>query len=526
MEFSFNNESLGLLKNIFSFFGTVNSDFLIETIDGRIFEKISANSQDLVGQNFTKISYWHPLSEQQEKKINDTILDSSNGIAYLNLDFKLNSREKMPVELFLQPVSDKRNNLQHIFFCGFDVTSRKIEQSPVSEEISKIYENEKKAREEAREANRAKDFFLAVVSHELRSPLNTILGWSKILLTKEINEATRRNALETIEKSARAQARLIDDLVDSSRIASGKLRLEFRRVNLFEILKTVYDLHKSAAENKNINLEFYFDKENILLFGDSSRLQQIFTNLVSNALKFTPKGGHIRIDAQTSENQVKVFVKDSGQGISPELLARIFGQSKQDDEKTPLNRSGLGLGLSTVKILSEKHNGTIQVESKGVNKGSIFTVVLPLFNDEEETSASQIVASKEISPLNGINILVVEDDADSREVLQLFLEQSGAIVKSAAAAAPAIEFLKNADKSLPDIIISDLAMPEEDGFSLLSRIRKLPVEKGGSIPAIALSAFASKTNKKQAYENGFQKYHTKPFEPDGIVRDILGLVNK
>ncbi len=405
---------------------------------------------------------------------------------------------------------------------------RKVTDKRVaSEELAKVYALEKKARDEAEEANRAKDFFLAIVSHELRSPLNTILGWTKILLTKEVKEDIQKNALETIEKSARSQAKLIDDLIDSARVASGKMRLELRQINLYEVLRTVYNSQKPLTEAKNVSLEFFSDDENIQVFGDSMRLQQVFTNLVSNALKFTSSGGSIRISAQTGNKAVKVMVKDDGQGISSELLPNIFKQFKQGDEKSSSDRSGLGLGLSIVKILSEKHNGQIQAESGGIGHGSTFTLTLPLcitdVEPEIEVTSSSV---KQDKLLRGIKILVVEDDPDSREVLQLFLEQSGAQVASAESASEAMNLLLESEQDLPDVIVSDLAMPNEDGYALIERIRKLPIEKGGAVPAVALSAFASANNKQQAFDVGFQKYHTKPFEPDGIVQDILQLVNK
>ena len=395
-----------------------------------------------------------------------------------------------------------------------------------NEELSKVYDREKKARSEAEEANRAKDFFLAVVSHELRSPLNAILGWSKILLTKKIDDATRRNALETIEKSARSQAKLIDDLVDSARVSSGKLRLELRPINLYEIVKTVYFAQRPTADTRKINLGFSADRESIQVFGDSIRLQQIFTNLLSNALKFTSEGGSIEINVRTGVNSVEVSVRDTGQGISAESLPNIFQQFQQGDNKTPRSQSGLGLGLSIVKILAEKHNGKIAVESEGIGRGSTFTVTLPLCGAEVDAPDENVkrITKKQGKPLHGVNILIVEDDTDSREVLQLFLEQSGATVKSAESSFQAMAILSESNGGLPDVIVSDLAMPDEDGYFLISRIRKLSDENGGKIPALALSAFASNDNKQKAFDSGFQKYHTKPFDPDGIIEDIRELL--
>lgn len=402
------------------------------------------------------------------------------------------------------------------------ITDKKL----ASEELSKVYAREKKARDEAEDANRAKDFFLAVVSHELRSPLNAILGWTKILLNKSLEEETRKKALETIEKSARSQAKLLDDLLDSSRVASGRLKLEFREINLFEIIKTVHNLQKPSADSKNIEIRINSNTEEIKVFGDAIRLQQVISNLLSNALKFTPEGGTIEIETIARAADVTLKVKDTGQGISEKTLPNIFLQFRQGDEASG-DKGGLGLGLSIAKILVEKHQGTIQAESAGIGHGSTFTVKLPLLaSDKSVTKAVPEEIPEEIKLLDGVKILIVEDEPDSREVLQLFLEQNGAQVKSTESAADAIRFLDTPENGLPDIILSDLAMPGQDGYSMLNQIRQNPEEKGRSVPAVALSAFSSIDNKQKAFESGFQKYHTKPFEPDGIIQDILQLIKK
>lgn len=400
------------------------------------------------------------------------------------------------------------------------ITDKKL----AGEELARVYEREKKARNEAVEANRAKDFFLAVVSHELRSPLNSILGWSKILLTKELDEERRINALETIEKSARMQAKIIDDLIDSSRVASGKLKLELRPVNICDILRSIYNIHKPAVEAKNIEFSFLTDCDDIQIFGDAHRLQQVFSNILSNALKFTESGGKIEIKLINHTEFIEVSIKDTGQGISPEALPIIFQQFSRGDEKTSGGSSGLGLGLSIAKILVEKHNGTIQAKSDGHGTGAEFIVKLPAYSNEEiqPKEITKAEADKE-QPLDNIKILIVEDDEDSREVLELFLQQCGAKVISAESAQTAMNLLESAKNDLPDVIISDLAMPIEDGYSLMKRIRRLPVNEGGEVPSMALSAFASSEDKEKAADAGFQMYHTKPFEPDELIEEIVEL---
>lgn len=400
------------------------------------------------------------------------------------------------------------------------ITDRKI----ADKELTKVYEREKKARDDAEEANRAKDFFLAFVSHELRSPLNAILGWTKILLTKQVDAETRQNALETIERSARSQSKLINDLVDSARVASGKLRLEFMPVNFYEVIKNVYNSYKPQAENKNINLTFSSNHENINIIGDSVRLQQIFTNLLSNSLKFTPENGNIDINVESQNEMVKVYIKDNGQGISRDALPQIFNQFSQGDADQH-DRTGLGLGLSIVKTLVEKHGGVVDAQSDGLGKGAVFSVTFPLSTTTIKPVKEKTNGIENSKPLKGKKILIVEDDPDSCEVLDLFLEQSGAEVVQSMSASEAMSTLKNLKGKLPDVIISDLGMSEEDGYSLMCRIRAMKSEEGGKIPAIALSAFTSQDNKKKAYEVGFQKYHTKPFEPDMLIEEVLELLN-
>jgi PAS domain S-box-containing protein len=404
---------------------------------------------------------------------------------------------------------------------------RKItEEKEAAAELERVYELEKKARDDSEVANRAKDFFLAFVSHELRSPLNAILGWSKILLTREVNDETRRKALETIEKSAQVQSKLINDLVDSARVASGKLRLEYRQLNLVDVARSSFEAQKPMAESHQLNYTFESEEDQVVILGDSGRLQQIFNNLLSNAIKFTPPGGEVGVKVTGTSESVKVIVYDNGHGIEPKALPNIFKQFAQGTGEHSRRSGGLGLGLSIVNILVGKHGGKVWAESEGLGMGSRFIVALPLsesgaIQDIAPEARSESVSDKKT--LNGVNVLVVEDDPDSREFLQLFLEQNGASVRAADSARAAMATLTESRGDLPDVIVSDLAMPEEDGYSLVSRIRELTPDKGGRIPALALSAFASAESRQRAFESGFQRYLTKPFEPDLIVDQILAL---
>ena len=643
MEPLLETEAREIFENVFVFCGTLSPEGYLLSLSGRIFDESLPDPDILIGQKFSETAYWQS-SEFTAGALENAIAEAANGEKINTmLDFRINSKEKINIELHLQPVKEGKE----IFFCAKDITDLQkeiefykqrgeqllyaaensgiglwfwdaaadtvystprcnelfdlpphevltleaffnsldpedrprveavIEESqtgggeykaefrvinsdgninwitargrtfldeegqPASmmgmvsqitdrklseEELKKVYSLEKKARDEAVEANRAKDFFLAFVSHELRSPLNAILGWTKILLTKQVDDDTRRNALETIEHSARSQAKLINDLVDSARVASGKLRLEFRPLNFYEILRNVFNSMKPQAEAKNISLNFSADSENVAVFGDAIRLNQIFTNLLSNALKFTPSGGSILINLQTADDKVEVSVKDTGHGIRPEYLRGIFTQFSQGDAKVPKDQAGLGLGLSIVKTLVEKHGGSVRAESEGIGKGATFSVTLPV-TESQIKEAAQKSSKQSEKPLSGVKIMIVEDDPDSCEVLQLFLEQSGgSVLGCAMSAKDALQTLQKSKNNLPDVIISDLGMSEEDGYTLMRRIRQFPGDEG-RIPAIALSAFTSADNKKRAFEVGFQKYHTKPFEPDLLINEILAVVN-
>jgi PAS domain S-box-containing protein len=404
------------------------------------------------------------------------------------------------------------------------VVRRITEEKIAAEELEVVYERERHARDEAVIANRAKDFFLAFVSHELRSPLNAILGWSRILQAREVDDATRKKAYETIEKNANIQTKLINDLVDSTRVATGKIKLEYRQCNLVDLVRSSFEAQRPAAENHGLAFEFSTETDSAPVFGDYGRLQQAMGNLLSNAIKFTPKGGKVAVSVRTTEETVVVTIEDTGQGIDPVELPDIFKQYAQGDAERVRKSGGLGLGLSIVNILITKHGGRVTAESLGLGHGSRFEVTLPLKTGAETAEPAGIQVQKDNGKrLDGFDILIVEDDPDSREVLQLFLEQSGASVRTAESARSAMNLFSDVRAKRPDILISDLAMPEEDGYSLISRIRQLPPEKGGKIPALALSAFASAESRQKAFEAGFHRYLTKPFEPGLIVDQVVAL---
>lgn len=399
-----------------------------------------------------------------------------------------------------------------------NITHRKIYET----RIEQILEAEKIARDTLEEVNREKDHFLAVISHELRSPLNSILGWSKILLTKKVDEATQKNALETIESGAKLQAKLISDLIDSSKVISGKLHFTFISLSFKSLINRVYQSEKPLADEKNINLVLG-SLADVRVLADGSRLQQAIINLVTNSIKFTPPGGEVVIDSRIEGDNVIFSISDSGSGIPPEELPYIFKQYFQS--KSAKNKTGLGLGLSIVKAIVTKHRGQVAVKNNENGIGCTFFVSLPIQQKlQSETPSKPKVVINSAIPLENIEILIVEDNDDSREVLHFYLNQMGARVYSVSSAKEGLNYLISTE-SPPNVIISDISMPEEDGLVFMSKVRNLPIEKGGLIPAIALTAFASSNDTQRIMEAGFQKHHVKPFESELLIRDILEVIN-
>lgn len=402
---------------------------------------------------------------------------------------------------------------------GRDVTKRKL----ADQELAKLMASEKLARDEVEKANQAKDHFIAVASHELRAPLNSIMGWVQILLTKQVDDETRQSALETIERSSRMQAKLIGDLVDSSKIMSGKLNLEFSPVEISGAIDYIIESQKPAAAARNIEIEYSPLAKEVHVNADLARLHQIFTNLMTNAIKFTPDGGKINVDLKREQNAVNIRIKDTGKGIEPDELPYIFERYFQARVGESGDKSGLGLGLSIVSSLVRQHGGNIVAESKGSGKGASFTVTLPVMtivSTKPAIAEDKKAVTLASEPLDKVRILLVEDNDDSREVLEIFLQQMGAEITSACSAAEAMASL-NSNSMIPHVLVSDISMPEEDGYSLLRRIRNLPPERGGNMPAIALTAFAGPEDKRKVLESGFQVHHAKPFEPARLIKEIL-----
>ncbi|HZG50731.1 MAG TPA: PAS domain S-box protein [Pyrinomonadaceae bacterium] len=386
---------------------------------------------------------------------------------------------------------------------------------------------------EAQEANRLKDEFLATLSHELRTPLTAILGWSRLLQASDFDEAARTRALRTIERNAQAQTQLIDDLLDTSRIITGKLRLDVRPVDLASVVTAAAETARPAAAARDIRLQTLLDPQAGPISGDPDRLQQVVWNLLSNAIKFTPKGGRVQVRLERVDSHVEVTVADTGRGIAAEFLPHVFDRFRQADQTTTRTHGGLGLGLAIVRQLVELHGGSVQVESAGEGRGTSFTVSLPLLSLRRESSAAdewrthppaREAEELECPPeLAGLSVLVVDDEPDTRELLAAVLTSCGAQVSLAATAAEAFEQI---ERNRPDVLITDIGMPDEDGYSLLSRIRQLPPERGGTIPAAALTAYARAEDRVRALRSGFQMHVPKPVEPAELITVVANLAGR
>ncbi|MBD2028042.1 PAS domain-containing protein [Leptolyngbya sp. FACHB-711] len=392
------------------------------------------------------------------------------------------------------------------------------------QEREQLLAREQAAREQAETANRLKDEFLAILSHELRSPLNPILGWTRLLRSREFAPEARDRALETIERNAKLQTQLIEDLLDVSRILRGKLLLDMQPVNLAMVIDSALETVRLAAEAKGIAIQKQLPEITVCVSGDSSRLQQIVWNLISNAVKFTPTGGQVNATLKRLENEAIIQVKDTGKGIAAAFLPHVFDYFRQEDSTTTRKFGGLGLGLAIVRYLTELHGGTVEVESAGANLGTTFTVRLPLLAHSGKAVNSQQNGDSdwtERSLLANLRILAVDDEADMRELLATILTGYGAEVEVVSSAQAVLAAL---DRTVPDVLISDIGMPDIDGYALIQRIRMQPPEKGGNVLAVALTAYAGEINEQQAHQAGFQQHIAKPVEPEELGKAIVNLL--
>jgi signal transduction histidine kinase len=385
-------------------------------------------------------------------------------------------------------------------------------------EREQLLQRERIAREEAEQASRLKDQFLAVLSHELRSPLNPILGWAKLLQTRTFDAAKTAQALATIERNALLQTQLVDDLLDLAKILRGKLHLNPVPVYLAGVVEAAVETVKTSAAAKSIALQLQLDPT-IQVAGDSARLQQIVGNLLSNAIKFTPSEGLVTVTLRSVNDQAEISVSDTGIGISPEFLPHLFESFRQEDVSITRKHGGLGLGLAIVRQLVDIHGGTITARSPGEGQGATFSVRLPQLSVESSANPAAALPQPALD-LSGIRIFSVDDSADTREFLTVLLEQYGANVITAGSASEALAALRTMHA---DVLISDIGMPEMDGYKLIRQVRALPPEQGGDIPAIALTAYARDEDQQQALASGYQRHLSKPLDLEKLVQAVVEL---
>ncbi|WP_107668789.1 ATP-binding protein [Cyanothece sp. BG0011] len=412
------------------------------------------------------------------------------------------------------PLKNNRGQIIKWFGTATDIENAKqLEQQRLQ-----LLEQERTVREKAERANRIKDEFLSILSHELRSPLNPILGWTQLLQTQKLDEQQVEEGLAVIERNVKLQTQLIDDLLDMAKILRGKITLNMTPVDLSSTIKAAIEVVRMAAERKNIWLQVNLSN-NCHIKGDPARVQQIIWNLLSNAIKFTPEGGKVMINLERIDQQVQITVTDTGKGIDRGFLPHIFESFRQEDVSITRHYGGLGLGLSIVKYLVDAHGGTIVADSLGEGKGATFLITLPLLKSSAIVDLSDYLSSEEIN-LTGIKVLAVDDSQDTREMLETLLTVYGAKMKVVSSAA---EFLSNFDHFQPDVLICDISLPDVDGYTLLQEIRRLPCERGKIIPAIAVTAHAGHEDYQQAFLSGFQKHIAKPIEPKILALTIASL---
>ncbi len=435
-----------------------------------------------------------------------------------DIEIHLKDGRSVTIRCNASPIRDSRGEIVAGVVTFYDIT----EQKQNEQEREQLLLREQLAREQAEVANRVKDEFLAVLSHELRSPLNAILGWAKLLRSRQYDEPTQSRALETIERNAKHQTQLIEDLLDVSRILRGKLSLNVVPVNLANVIEAAIETVQLAAEAKSITLQIELDPSVGSVAGDASRLQQVVWNLLSNAVKFTPPHGHITIRLQDHNCYAIIQVSDSGKGITTDFLPYIFESFRQADSTTTRMFGGLGLGLAIVRHLVELHGGTVMADSAGEDQGSTFTVKLPLIQNSTDHTKGDL-SPLATGNLNGLQILLVDDEADTRDFLEFVLKEFGATVTAVSSAEQALSTL---EQFTPDLLLSDIGMPQQDGYTLIRQVRtQLPAPQR-DLPAIALTAYATQEDAARAIAAGFQHHLSKPVEPATLIQTISDLMQQ
>jgi len=512
--------------------------------------------EEVIGKH---VGDWHFVFDEDVDAVEQVTNRQRLGAEFLGVQRNRNYTRDGSVlycEWYNSVLHNESGQLISVLSLVLDVTARKL----AAEERAQSLVREREARRQAEEADRLKDEFLATLSHELRTPLTSVLGWATLLRTGEVEEAHIPRAIETIERNARSQARLIDDLLDVSRIITGNLRLDLRPINLAPIVEAAIHALRPTAEAKNIQLKMEFDSGSCLVKGDPNRLRQVIWNLLMNGIKFTPRDGSVStrlgcvVQDRTSvvsnstgivqhepairnpqseilpdpSSYVRLTVSDTGEGIAESFLPFVFDRFRQAEGSISRKQGGLGLGLAVARHLVELHGGNIRAESGGPQQGSTFIVDLPLADErrdparrqEREREIERRGAVRNVARLEGIRVLLVEDDEDSRKLLGLMLKKQGAEVTSASSSAEALSAF---GQILPDVVLSDIGMADEDGYELMRKVRALPAEGGGLTPAIALTGYATRKDRERALSAGYQLHLAKPVEPADLVAAIARL---
>jgi PAS domain S-box-containing protein len=434
---------------------------------------------------------------------------------------------RVDISVTVSPIHDAAGNV-----IGASKIARDIsEVKQLIKEREHLLSAERAARSESERIGRMKDEFLATLSHELRTPLSAILGWAQLLKHDTADTVMLEEGLEVIERNARLQTQLIADLLDMNRIISGKLRLDVQQVDLASVVSAALDSVRPSAELKQIRLHRVLDPLSGPVSGDPSRLQQVVWNLLSNAIKFTPKGGRVEVLLERINSHVEITVSDTGQGIAVEFLPHVFDRFRQADSSTTRHQGGLGLGLAIVKQLVELHGGCLSAKSPGEGQGTTFSVALPLAITRHEPERHQYPSRTNGEPtvdferlsLKGAKILVIDDESDARELIKRLLIDRGAHVVAADSADRGLELIQS---EKPDLVLSDIGMPEKDGYEFIRAVRKLPPDGGGRTPAVALTAFARSEDRTRAMMAGYQVHLSKPVEAQELIATVASLTGR
>jgi PAS domain S-box-containing protein len=437
------------------------------------------------------------------------------------------------LSITVSPIKDSTGRVVGASKVARDITERKRaeeEAEMANRERLRLLESEREARSQLERASRVKDEFLATLSHELRTPLNAVLGWAKILRLGKLQGEELQQGLDTIERNAGVQAQLIEDLLDMSRIISGKVRLDVQMIDLPAVLNESIETLRATAEAKGVRLQALRHSFPVPISSDPNRLKQVFWNLLHNAIKFTPKDGKVHVRLGRFDSHVEVSVTDTGEGIAADFLPYVFERFQQGDASITRRHGGLGLGLAIVKQLVELHGGNVRVESGGIGQGTTFTVRLPLiavYSDPDEERHTGVTLREnqplpEVSLAN-VHVLVVDDELDARALVKRLLEMAGATVSMAASGSEAMECIL---ANRPDVLVCDIGMPGEDGYSLIRRLRVLEESQESALPAVAVSAYARSEDRTKAIRSGFQNHLAKPVEPTELVAVVRSLAGR